>query len=117
MDALKALAGQQGCSVDGTAASRNPLAQFAGQAMGGPGAMRGGPLQQQGGPQQQGPVSDLDGGFSAGMQGLAGPRGPMMGGPMAQQQHMAAAVDQSPYFGRLHNPAALTSFENPEALI
>jgi hypothetical protein len=91
MDALKALAGQQGCSVDGTAASRNPLAQFTGQAMGGPGAMRGGPLQQQGGPQQQGPVSDMDGAFSAGMQGMQGPRGPMMGGPMAQQQHMAAA--------------------------
>ena len=31
MDALKALAGQQGCSTDGTAASRNPLSQLVNQ--------------------------------------------------------------------------------------
>lgn len=28
MDALKSLAGQQGCSADGTAASRNPLSKL-----------------------------------------------------------------------------------------
>lgn len=31
MDALKALAGQQGCSADGTSTTRNPMSQFVNQ--------------------------------------------------------------------------------------
>jgi len=85
MDALKALAGQQGCTADGTAAQRNPLSQFVHQAMGGPGQRQapgpGGQMQH--GPRPQQGMSDVDQGFAQGMGAIAGPRGPVMAGPGA----------------------------------
>lgn len=90
MDALKALAGQQGCAADGTAAQRNPLSQFVHQSMGGPQQARGmaGP-----GPQMQRPgqnnMSEVDQGFAQGMGVMQGPRGPVMAGPGAANSFVA----------------------------
>lgn len=81
MDALKALASQQGCSTDGTAAQRNPMSQFVHQAMGGPqsqGPMHGQMHHGHMNPQQ---MSEVDQGMAQGMGVIAGPRGPVMAGP------------------------------------
>ncbi|GBG26205.1 Peroxisomal targeting signal 1 receptor [Hondaea fermentalgiana] len=81
MDALKALASQQGCSTDGTAAQRNPMSQFVHQAMSGPqkqGPMPGQMHHGHAGPQQ---MNEVDQGMAQGMGVMAGPRGPVMAGP------------------------------------
>eukprot|EP00516_Mucochytrium_quahogii_P012612 CAMPEP_0203803806 /NCGR_PEP_ID=MMETSP0100_2-20121128/13118_1 /ASSEMBLY_ACC=CAM_ASM_000210 /TAXON_ID=96639 /ORGANISM=" , Strain NY0313808BC1" /LENGTH=666 /DNA_ID=CAMNT_0050711723 /DNA_START=111 /DNA_END=2112 /DNA_ORIENTATION=+ len=82
MDALKALAGEHGCSVDGTAAQRNPLSSFVNQGMGGPQHQHQGMRHGQQGAHGRG-MSDIDRGMSAGMGVMAGPRGPIMAGPGA----------------------------------
>lgn len=76
MDAFKALAAQQGCSADGTAAARNPMSQFVNSAMGGDGGVmaRGprGPMQARGG------MNAIDEGMAAGMGMKQQARGPML---------------------------------------
>eukprot|EP00510_Aplanochytrium_minuta_P000980 CAMPEP_0184014004 /NCGR_PEP_ID=MMETSP0954-20121128/5367_1 /TAXON_ID=627963 /ORGANISM="Aplanochytrium sp, Strain PBS07" /LENGTH=553 /DNA_ID=CAMNT_0026294335 /DNA_START=215 /DNA_END=1873 /DNA_ORIENTATION=- len=74
MDALKALASQQGCSADGTAATRNPLSQFVGQMEGAKGGMARGPAMH--GPRGQMRGNEMDSGMAAGMGIQAGPQGP-----------------------------------------
>mmetsp|Transcript_11836 Transcript_11836/g.15414 ORF Transcript_11836/g.15414 Transcript_11836/m.15414 type:complete len:594 (+) Transcript_11836:233-2014(+) len=73
MEALKALAGQQGCSADGTAAARNPLSQFVGKMEGG--QARGPSM---GGARGQMRGNEMDAGMAAGMGMQAGPQGPRM---------------------------------------
>jgi len=88
MDALKALAGQQGCSADGTAAQRNPMSKFVNQALGGPGQqMPQGPA----GPRGHGPqgMNEVDQGMAQGMGVMQGPRGAVMGGPASAPQFVA----------------------------
>mmetsp|Transcript_22063 Transcript_22063/g.39109 ORF Transcript_22063/g.39109 Transcript_22063/m.39109 type:complete len:676 (-) Transcript_22063:249-2276(-) len=116
MDALKALAGQQGCAADGTTAQRNPLSQFVHQSMGGPQKQQPrGP----GGQMAQGPggrqgMSDIDQGFAQGMGVMQGPRGPAMAGQgMApsfvqefEQQMMAQRGGQMPVMHGPRGPAA-----------
>lgn len=103
MDAFKALAGQQGCSVDGTAASRNPLSQLLqqGQQAGGIGR---GPMANHGGPQSQ-----LDGGMAAGMGLKQGPQGPQMRMQTPQMVHefqkMQAAQGRGPVIAGPRGPA------------
>ena len=105
MDAFKALAGQQGCSVDGTAASRNPLSQLIQQGQQS-GAMGRGPAAV-----GRGPQSSLDAGMAAGMglqQGVQGPRMMMRQAPsMVQefQQMQAQGGPKGPIMAGPRGPA------------
>lgn len=113
MDAFKALAGQAGCSADGTAAQRNPLSNLVHQSMGGPQGQAAAQMGPRGMPGMGMQANEVDQGFAQGMGVMQGPRGPMMQGPAMQggfvaefEQMRAAQQGQGPRGPVMRGPMA-----------